>query len=43
VNENERRTSTVVGAADRIAKPSSAPVELALLESLPPMFALRHH
>jgi hypothetical protein len=43
VDENERRTSAVVGAADRIAKPGSAPVELAVLKSLQSVFALRHH
>jgi hypothetical protein len=39
VHEDERRPDP----ADRIAKPSSVPHELALVESLQPVFAIRHH
>ena len=39
VHEDERRT----GAADHVAEPRPAPLELAFLESLEPGFAVRPH
>ena len=42
VHENERRPAAVDATADGIAKPSLAHVELALLESLQSVFAVRH-
>ena len=39
VHEDERLT----GAADGITKPRSAPLELAVLESVQPVFAVCHH
>jgi hypothetical protein len=42
VHENEGRCAVVERAADGVTKPGSAPVELALLESLQPVFAVCH-
>ena len=39
VHEDERRTVT----AGRVMEPRSAPLELPFLESLQPVFAVRHH
>jgi hypothetical protein len=39
VHEDERRTI----APDGVTKPHAAPLELALFESLQPVFAVRHH
>jgi hypothetical protein len=42
VHKNEGRCSTVDRAADGVATPCPAPVELALVESVQPVFAVCH-